>query len=627
MKRLVPRSITARIAAMLGGIVLLALTATGTWMIVASASERDAAAINQAGSLRMQSYRIATHSYANGSGAAESSDVADAARELERRLFSDALVKALPDAREDPVRAQHTRVAAQWEHELGPLLKGTTDPVSRASILNAIDRFVHEVDTLVLQLQHHAEQRIQRLRWLQGLALAGILMLALASVLIARKGLVLPLRDLGRAARQVQQGDLSARARFEGSDELGLLSCSFNDTVRNLARVYTSMEEQVHDKTAELRRSNQALQLLYDVARDVNPETVGDIDFHPILQRLQQTMGLGPVTLCLANPGSRQAYQLISTAADGRPTFCSAPNCEFCLVGETRSERQPPALALPMVEERQHYGVLLVEHPPNRNVDGWQTQLADTVASHIAAARSLARQGEQQKRLALMEERAVIARELHDSLAQSLSYLKIQVTRLERTLRQDPPSGTRTDPIIDELREGLNTAYRQLRELLATFRLRIDAPGLEPALRSTVDEFARRSGIDISLDYDPAHYPLSSNEDIHILQITREALSNVLHHAGADTAAVRVSNLADGCVEVTVDDNGRGPTQPSAGRSHHGLTIMRERAGTLGGTLEMTAREEGGTRVRLRFLPAGARADTTANSGSDRHPVGMEHPS
>jgi two-component system nitrate/nitrite sensor histidine kinase NarX len=83
--------------------------------------------------------------------------------------------------------------------------------------------------------------------------------------------------------------------------------------------------------------------------------------------------------------------------------------------------------------------------------------------------------------LALLEERAVIARELHDSLAQSLSYLKIQVGRLQ-LLPGGAEAAAQARDIVTELREGLNGAYRQLRELIATFRLKMEHPRLEDSL-------------------------------------------------------------------------------------------------------------------------------------------------
>ncbi|EJA9920880.1 histidine kinase [Pseudomonas aeruginosa] len=195
-----------------------------------------------------------------------------------------------------------------------------------------------------------------------------------------------------------------------------------------------------------------------------------------------------------------------------------------------------------------------------------------------------------------------IARELHDSLAQSLSYLKIQVSRLGTLLKREAPA-EKIEDTLDELREGLNGAYRQLRELLTTFRLSLDEPSLEAALGNAVAEFGERGEVAIELDNRLQHVPLSPNEEIHVLQIVREALSNVVRHSQAQRAWVRLSSQADGQVSIAVEDDGVGfdPQQNRSG--HYGLTIMQERGQPLGSQLRFEARAPHGTRVLFSFVP------------------------
>lgn len=134
----------------------------------------------------------------------------------------------------------------------------------------------------------------------------------------------------------------------------------------------------------------------------------------------------------------------------------------------------------------------------------------------------------------------MIARELHDSLAQSLSYLKIQVSRLQSLLARGADRAA-IEPVVDELREGLNGAYRQLREPPHHVPAEDGRPGLAAALAKTIAEFGGRGGVAIELDNRLANFLLSVNEEIHVLQIVREALSNVVRHAHATHAAVRLA--------------------------------------------------------------------------------------
>jgi two-component system nitrate/nitrite sensor histidine kinase NarX len=101
--------------------------------------------------------------------------------------------------------------------------------------------------------------------------------------------------------------------------------------------------------------------------------------------------------------------------------------------------------------------------------------------------------------------------------------------------------------------------------------------------------------------------PLSPNEEIHILHIVREALSNVLNHAHASHARIRLACLEDGEVQVTVEDDGVGIAK-TADLHHYGMTIMEERARTLAGAIAVQPCPHGGTQVILSFRPASRRA-------------------
>ena len=109
---------------------------------------------------------------------------------------------------------------------------------------------------------------------------------------------------------------------------------------------------------------------------------------------------------------------------------------------------------------------------------------------------------------------------------------------------------------------------------------------------------------EFTLDNRLAGCPLNVNEEIHVLQVVREALSNVARHARATRAGIAL-RCEHGTAIVTVDDDGIGYTPAADGEPHHyGLIIMQERARSLGGDVRILHRNEGGTRVELRFTPA-----------------------
>jgi two-component system nitrate/nitrite sensor histidine kinase NarX len=205
----------------------------------------------------------------------------------------------------------------------------------------------------------------------------------------------------------------------------------------------------------------------------------------------------------------------------------------------------------------------------------------------------------------MCEERAVIGRELHDSLAQSLSYLKIQTGRLQSLLHSnehDPSLDHKeAEAVLQELRTSLNLAYGQLRELITTFRLTMDGRALGQALKDSVEEFEARSSVAFSLDNRVADGLLSVDEEMHVLQIVRECVCNVVRHAQARRAEVSLRIDDMGTVSITVDDDGVGMDAPRSPDQHYGMAIMQQRAHTLGGEMRALRSPTGGTRVRVSF--------------------------
>jgi two-component system nitrate/nitrite sensor histidine kinase NarX len=203
-------------------------------------------------------------------------------------------------------------------------------------------------------------------------------------------------------------------------------------------------------------------------------------------------------------------------------------------------------------------------------------------------------------RNALNEERAAIARELHDSLAQSLSYLKIQVSLLQTMLKNESNGASNVDTVLQELRNTLSAANLQLRELITTFRLTMHGKTFAQALEDSIDEFERRSSIAFDLDNRLPVGQLTVAEEMQLLLILREALSNVVRHAHASYCWVSVRLTDDGAVYLGVDDDGTGMRSAiHDAEPHHGLVIMQERAHGLGGTLRIEEREGGGTSLRM----------------------------
>lgn len=579
------KSIVVRFGCYLTLLVSLALAGMFSALLFADYSHQDAAVINQAGSLRMLTYRLALDPSPINRQTLQDT--------LRARLESDEITHLLRRSDADaPIRLLHE----QLRQELEKL------DLSQAPALETLDTFVSHIDAFVGTLQRNAEQRSQMLSTVQGLCLFLSLLVVFITLYDLSYHVIGPLRELTTTARRLGRGDLSSRVSSSGEDELSQLGERFNQMAEELQAIYRELEARVEDKTRDLSNSHQRLELLYASARRLGQDPYDERTLQPLLKQLERVLQAGKVTLCLNKDGVERAYTSLTT--DGiTGSFCLQGNCGACRAQANHCGEPArglnPLLMQPLSIGEHRFGELFIETASGR-LEDWQQQFVEGFCDNIARTFALALQQEQENRLALFAERGTIARELHDSLAQSLSYLKIQVSRLGTLLKREAPA-QKIDETLDELREGLNSAYRQLRELLTTFRLSLEQSSLEAALEKTVEEFGERGSLSIELDNRLAHIPLNPNEEIHILQIVREALSNVVRHAQASHAKVSLTEEVEGQVRIAIDDDGVGFDPAQSRNGHYGLSIMRERSQTLDAHFDIAPREPHGTRVSVRF--------------------------
>lgn len=612
--KLLRHSLVARITASLLAISAMALVSIVVTMTVAADSRGDAAAINMAGSLRMNTYQIvsALQRFDQQPGDVERARVAELSDRLEQRLASPELTGALPDAEDHALQRQYRLILERWGQELAPQVELATGGggVEPDSLRETLDELVAEIDAMVTLLEQNSESKIQLLSALQILFLGLTAVVVVIALYDIRHNLVMPLRHLVVLAREAAHRNFGHRTRLTGNDELALLGRTFDAMAEELGASYAELEARASSKKAELERSNRAMQVMHDGSRALYG---GGNDLcasaAPMLRRLEQLLDIGPIRLSLNAPHDDREIPILATHSPRRPEYCRDHDCHACLLDPQPLKLQETeageCLLLPVSVGDLMLGTLEVWYPKSSPLPDSVRRLLNALADQLATAIYLQRRIEEQQQVTLMNERTIIARELHDSLAQSLSYLKMQVARLERMQAKGVGPETQA-PVFDELRTGLDSAYRQLRELLTTFRLKLEGPGLASALRQTVTEFGERLETRIDLTVDLPPHLLNPNEEIHVLQVVRESLANVVKHANAHWAAVSVTFHA-ARLHVIIEDDGVGLSDDSSPLMHYGLVIMRDRAETLGGELTLSNRAQGGTRVELVFTPQTAR--------------------
>ncbi len=201
------------------------------------------------------------------------------------------------------------------------------------------------------------------------------------------------------------------------------------------------------------------------------------------------------------------------------------------------------------------------------------------------------------------EERAHIARELHDDLGQLLASLRMDLTLLRR-LPAGSPDGAR---LMDGMEENLLTAITSLRRIASNLRPRaLDEGGLYFALQGLCDDFTERHGIPVALYADEAELRLDDAASTAIFRIVQEALTNIARHAGASSVTMNLYRI-DSHLLVTIRDDGRGIRPADMEKAESlGLIGMRERVWAMHGDIAVTGDEPPGTRIDITLPLAAA---------------------
>ena len=263
-------------------------------------------------------------------------------------------------------------------------------------------------------------------------------------------------------------------------------------------------------------------------------------------------------------------------------------------------------LGLPIKNRDQPVGRLYLTNKRSAEAFSEADQaLVEMFALHAGIAIENARLHAQVQRLAIVDERDRISRELHDNVIQSIYGQTLSLDDVPDLVDEDPSEARRR---VDDAIDALHAVIRDIRNFIFGLRpVLLESGSLADGVEHLATELRRNGGIDVRVEIDDtaSRLPGVPIETVaELLAITREALSNVARHAGADTCEIRVST-EDG-IALEISDDGRGFDAAAAlARGHHGLANLRARADGLGARLEVTSAPHRGTRMILRLATLG----------------------
>lgn len=265
-------------------------------------------------------------------------------------------------------------------------------------------------------------------------------------------------------------------------------------------------------------------------------------------------------------------------------------------------------LAVPLGHRGRVLGVYNLFFDQTKGPSTKVRSMLRSIGDLLGLALDNARLESENLRAVVMQERQMMAAEVHDAVAQDLTFLRMRMPLLEQAIAQHDE--VRAARFMAELRDALGHAHGSLREIITQFRTPMDPQGLAQGLRSRVAEFASRSGIEATLDNEIPALALPPARETQVLYIVSEALTNIARHAGATQAWVQLRQTTSHHIELRVEDDGSGVRSNPNEPGHHGINIMGERARRLGGQVSLASRPGGGTVVVLLFPAAEAMSKT-----------------
>ncbi|MEO8506781.1 MAG: type IV pili methyl-accepting chemotaxis transducer N-terminal domain-containing protein [Betaproteobacteria bacterium] len=593
----------------------IALTLWVSWQL-----DGGAAAVNEAGRMRMQAYRMSL-SAGTGDVAALPGQAAEFQRSLETLRHGD-LERPLFVPWDDVVRQRFATVERDW----GRFRRQWTSlpPSAVSGLHDDTAAFAADIDLFVAGIERHMS------RWTSLLHLLQMAMMAFAvigAVVLLYTGYVFVLEPVGHlkdATERIQRGDFAARVERVTTDEFGSLAECFNGMAEHLQSMYRDLEAKVAEKTSQLEEKRERLEALYDVTALVAKATTLKELSSGIAERVGRVAHADGVALRWSDEGNQRFLLLASTGlppsmAEGEQCVhagtchCGSPAAPYGVrvmpIADMRNAGIPHCadagfatmVSIPIRQHDRLMGEVNLFYHAQISLSDAERSLLEALIAHLAGAMENLRLNALEKEAAVAQERTFIARELHDSIAQSLAFLKIQVQLMRDALGTG--DAQRVQRVLEEIDTGVRESYGDVRELLVHFRTRTHGEDIEPALQTTLRKFEHQSGMKATMQMQGHGMPLAPDLQIQVLHVVQEALSNVRKHSQAERVWLEVQQQPQWRFEVRDDGVGFLPDTGRTDETHVGLRIMAERADRIGATLDVVSTPGRGTSIVLTLPP------------------------
>ncbi|MBS3996043.1 MAG: type IV pili methyl-accepting chemotaxis transducer N-terminal domain-containing protein [Hydrogenophaga sp.] len=613
-------SLSTKLVRIGAGLLVVALASIGLTLWVTWQLEGGAAAVNEAGRLRMQTWRLTSAVQAQ-------LPPAEVAALVERFDASLTLLRDGDPSRplfvpwDADVSRDFAQVQSMWQEQRALWLRGEAE--RDAASLRDVTAFVDAIDELVFTIEKEVSGLTAVLNLFQLVMMALAIGGAVVMLYSGYRYVINPIASLRTGLRQLETGDFSVRVAVPTHDEFGQVAAGFNRMAATLQSLYEGLESQVEFKTRRIEAQRARLEALYEVSGFLaSANTIEELS-RGFSERIRTLMKADAVAVRWSDEANQRYLMLASDAFpqemvdEERSLLAGACACGN-LKSDARTRVIPIAtheaapmrhcakvgyqslVSVPVRLQQRIIGEVDLFFRSAVSLNADETELLDALASHLASSLEGLRAAALEREAAVGEERALLARGLHDSIAQALAFLKIQVQLLRLAVqKQQPEQVQRT---LDELDVGLHESISDVRELLVHFRTRTNTDDIEAALQETLQKFRHQTNLPARLEVSGDGLPLPADVQVQVLHVLQEALSNVRKHAGASQVVLTVNKGARWRFAVQDDGAGFDPDE-SRDSSHVGMNIMRERAERVGALVQVESTPGKGTTVSLTLPP------------------------
>ncbi len=376
-----------------------------------------------------------------------------------------------------------------------------------------------------------------------------------------RSQLLIPLARLEHSLTRVCQGEPGASETLRETGVLGHIAQDIRSLNEELTDLYEDMDNRVARQTMRLAQKTASLKILYDVAAGIHQTDSVEELLLRFLRVLKEMINGRAATVRLVMPdGTRRLIGSIGLNDDLVREQDMVP-VDLCLCGTVLTpgdivcdqdarycsrlygrrmfkSSEIEVVTVPLEHRDELLGVytIFVDRPGVTAREDIM-DLLFTVGHHLGVAIAKQRSDADARRLSIVQERNSLAHELHDSLAQTLASLRFQCRMLDDSLSDTPISKEARNDLA-RIRNGLDEAHTELRELLASFRAPLDRRGLVPALAKLTNRLGQETGAHVLFQNDCRPFELSASEELQLLRIAQESLANIRKHAQAHTVRV-----------------------------------------------------------------------------------------